>query len=819
MSPEQWKKVKSIFNEASELPKTERTSFLARFDNYIRLEVEKMLSADEEESFLLNEPIIDFKNFEETELPEKIGDYKILREVGHGGMGTVYEAVRETENFKQKVALKVIKRGMNNEIILKRFRSEQQILATLEHPNIGRFLDGGKTSDGLPFYAMEFIAGKPIDEFCRQKNISVEEKVKLFREVCSAVSYAHTNLIVHRDLKPSNIIVTENGIPKLLDFGIAKVLDVDSKEVGTATQLGMMTPQYASPEQIRGEKVTTLSDVYSLGVIFYEILTGEKPYKTEGKNYAEILEIITQTEPRKPSENLQSKIQNPKLKGDLDTIVIKSLQKPPERRYNSVEQFSEDLRRHLVGLPITARPDTFQYRLSKFVERNKVGVAAASLVFLSLLVGIGVASWQAYRAEKQRALAEKRFAEVRTIANNVVFKYHDEIEKLNGSTAVREMLVKDATVYLDNLAADTENDAGLERELGLAYLKLGDVQGKIYSANVGNTAGALESYQKSINLLEKVVSEKPNDFSAKDDLIKATDAIVSLMGRTNTKSAERFALLDKSAKLIEEILKFEPKNPKRLTQLATLYIRYGDSVGSLNHRDSLLRKLEHHQKSLPIAEELFQLEPNNVESLKILARSNQRIGTDYVWLGENSELNNFPEEAKLFFQKALPYHQKTFTTLEKIAEILPNDLNVKRNRIAGFSSYAESLVKNGKSDEALNFANKAMEIAREIQADDPNNKEAKFDIATNYELFAKIHQNSNVLEKAAENYKKALAICEEIFTADAKNIESFNLITTYLTSLIKMYEKMGKPTETKFYQKKLDEIQEFGKKAKPKTTS
>lgn len=312
MNSKTWKKVKEIFNEASELPTAERASFLKNYDSAIRLEVEKMLLAVEEESLLLNTPIVDFKDFAETELPEKIGDYKIIREVGHGGMGTVYEALRETENFKQKVALKIIKRGMNTEIILKRFRAEQQILATLEHPNIGRFLNGGTTAQGLPFYAMEFIEGLPIDEFCRQKNLTVEEKVKLFREVCAAVSYAHTQLIVHRDLKPSNIIVTQNGTPKLLDFGIAKVLDIDSKELGTATQFGMMTPQYASPEQIRGEKVTTLSDVYSLGVIFYEILKGERPYQTEGKNYAEILEIITKNEPRKPSENSKSKIQNPK---------------------------------------------------------------------------------------------------------------------------------------------------------------------------------------------------------------------------------------------------------------------------------------------------------------------------------------------------------------------------------------------------------------------------------------------------------------------------------------------------------------------------
>jgi serine/threonine protein kinase len=332
-------------------------------------------------------------------------------------MGVVYEAIRETENFTQKVALKVIKRGMNNEIILKRFHSEQQILATLEHHNIGRFLDGGKTADGLPFYAMELIEGVAIDDYCRQNHSTIPEKVKIFREVCSAVSYAHTNLIVHRDLKPSNIIVTKHGTPKLLDFGIAKVLDVDSKEVGTATQLGMMTPQYASPEQIRGEKVTTLSD---------------------------------------------------------------------------------------------------------------------------------------------------------------------------------------------------------------------------------------------------------------------------------------------------------PQNIKRLFQLAMLYIRSGDSIGGLDNRDSLLQKLEYHLKALTFADELYRADTQNPESLRMLARANQRIGTDYFWLGENAEMNNLSERDQSFFKQALPYHEKMFETIEQLANIIPDDPNVMRNLFASHSSFAETLSRNSRKQEALELAETAMTLAKRM---------------------------------------------------------------------------------------------------------
>lgn len=806
MSPETWKKVKSIFNEASELAKDKRTPFLAQFDEEIRLEVEKMLNAIEDENLLLNEPIVDFREFADDPIPEQIGDYKIIREIGHGGMGTVYEAIRETENFTQKVALKVIKHGMTSEIFLKRFRSEQQILATLEHPNIGRFLDGGKTVDDLPFYAMELIEGLPIDEFCRENNLSIEEKVKIFREVCSAVSYAHTNLIVHRDLKPSNIIVTKDRIPKLLDFGIAKVLDIDSKELGTATQLGMMTPQYASPEQVRGENVNTLSDVYSLGVIFYEILTGEKPYQIEGKNYAEILDIVTDTIPIKPSENLKSALQNPKLKGDLDTIVLKSLQKEFERRYQSVEQFSEDLRRHLVGLPITARPDTFQYRFTKFVERNRIGVAAACLVLVSLLGGIGVASWQAYRAEKQKLLAEKRFAEVRTIANKVVFKYHDEIEKLNGSTAVREMLVQDATDYLDNLAKDAEDDADLEHELALAYLKLGDVQGKLYAANTGNTAGALASCQKAINLLEKVVAAKPNDISAKDSLIVAYDSMASLMARTTATAAEKQNLLNKTAKIIENSFAIEPQNIKRLSQLSMLYIRYGDSVGGLDNKESLLQKLEYHLKALTFVDELYKAESHNPEVLRMLARANQRIGTDYFWLGENAEMNNLSESDQSFFKQALPYHEKMFKTIEQLAQIIPNDPNLMRNQFASHSSFAETLSRNNRKQEALVLAETSMALAKKMQANDAKNREANFDIALTYELFSKIFLHDGNESEGYENLKKALENCDQVFKTDENNLEALVKMKEYCKKLIQLCEKNGNQIEAKFYQNRLVEI-------------
>ncbi len=477
MNRQDWQKIKEVFNEAVELSSAQRQDFLKRKfngDKEMRREVEKMLDfADEETSSdaLEKNAFEIFTNGDHTKIPEQIGSYKIIREIGRGGMGAVYEAVRETENFTQRAALKIIKRGMDTDAIVSRFRHEQKILASLEHSNIARFLDGGMTDDGLPFYVMEFVEGEFIDDYCKEKNLSVKEKLELFREVCAAVQYAHQNLVIHRDLKPRNILVTKDGTPKLLDFGIGKILTSDTEETGTATQFGMMTPAYASPEQIRGLRIGTTSDIYSLGVILFELLTGEKPYKINSKSQMEIERAILETEPTKPStisnfkfqisnsDNRKSQIANRKLlKGDVDNIILKALRKNPLERYSSVQEFSEDIRRHLVGLPVSARPLTIGYRASKFFERNKVGVIAGVFVFIALFTGIIVALWQAQIAGRKEARAENRFNQVRELANNVIFKYHDAIAALPGATAAREMLVSDALKYLDNLSNETEGN-------------------------------------------------------------------------------------------------------------------------------------------------------------------------------------------------------------------------------------------------------------------------------------------------------------------------------------------------------------------------
>jgi serine/threonine-protein kinase len=348
-----------------------------------------------------------------------VGDYKIESLIGEGGMGEVYLA--EDTTLGRKVALKLIKRGFGTADFIRHFRQEERILAGLNHPNIARLYGASVTDNGIPYFVMEYVDGLRLDDYCREKyrlsgsdRLSIRERLVLFRKICSAVAYAHQNLVVHRDIKPANIRVMSEGEPKLLDFGVAKLLDPATSAVAeqTMTLLGVMTPEYASPEQVRGENLTTASDVYSLGVVLYELLTEQKPYKIDNRTPANVARVITEQEPTKPSTAIRdhqlSTINHQRLlRGDLDNIILMAMRKDPARRYQSVAQFSNDIQRHLEGLPVIARKDTVGYRTQKFIHRHRVGAAAAVLVAFILIAGSIVSLWQAQNARRQRDLAQR----------------------------------------------------------------------------------------------------------------------------------------------------------------------------------------------------------------------------------------------------------------------------------------------------------------------------------------------------------------------------------------------------------------------------
>jgi eukaryotic-like serine/threonine-protein kinase len=529
-----WEQVREIVDAVLELPPEERPRYLdsACPEPSVRRYVESLVLSYEQAGSFLEQPAVigDAGPFPRNEadawVGRRIGPYQIIEELGEGGMGAVYRARRADDQYQKQVAIKLVRSGLATSFTLARFKAERQILANLDHPNITRLLDGGATEEGQPYLVMDYVQGLPLDEYCEQHQLPVTERLQLFRTVCSAVQYAHQNLVIHRDIKPSNILVTGAGSPKLLDFGIAKILNPDLATwpaSRTMTMVRLLTPEYASPEQLRGASVTTASDVYSLGVVLYELLTGRRPYPLVSGSPEEVAQVVAAIEPERPSraiiraeevttgrllklapgaanhggEGSAQKLRH-RLSGDLDNIVLMALRKEPQRRYTSVEQFSEDIRRHLEGHPVVARADTFRYRSSKFIKRHARAVTAAILVALSLMAGLAVAIHEAHVARVQRARAERRFNDVRELANSLMFDIHDAIKDLPGSTSARRLLVDRALRYFDSLAGEAGNDPSLQRELAAGYERVGDVQGKVGYGNVGNTSAALDSYRKHL---------------------------------------------------------------------------------------------------------------------------------------------------------------------------------------------------------------------------------------------------------------------------------------------------------------------------------
>ena len=805
MNKEDWVKIKEVFNEALDVPLIERHEFLRsklNGNDEMRFEVERMLAYDDDDSSVDTLETNVFQIY--TQIPEKIGDFTIIREIGRGGMGTVYEAVRGNENFSQRAALKVIKRGMDTDAILSRFRYEQKILSSLEHPNIARFLDGGMTADDLPFYAMEFIEGEFIDEYCARRNLPIKERLELFRKVCGAVQYAHQNLIIHRDLKPGNILVTEDGTPKLLDFGIGKILSPDSTDnFQTATQLEMMTPAYASPEQITGKAIGTTSDTYALGVILYELLTGRKPYQINSKSLIEIERAILRDEPQKPSVSIRtidkstanavSPNISSRLRGDLDCIVLKAMRKNPEDRYSSVHEFSEDIWRHLNGVPITARPLTLGYRAGKFFRRNKVSVIAGLLVFLSLCVGTAAALWQASEAHAAKIRAENRFNQVRELANNVIFKYHDSIAELPGSTSAREMLVRDALKYLDNLSAEAGDNPDLQRELGQAYSKLGDVQGKLYAANIGDSAGALDSYLKAVALLEAAVEKQGDEPETKEALIKAYSDLALLQLRTGGPKNGK-ELVEKALALLQGMNRNQPLDDEKMLLLTELYVRLGDvDVGNTNEGrgQNFEIRLAHHLKALPLAEKLAASGSEDFEKIQTLARVYQRIGTDYYEIGKQALGRSQQDVAERAFPRALEFHTRSYSEAQKLRNMEPENAVAQRFLSVAFTNMANSLSANGKYNDALEMADKNLKLAEKGLLADKANKEANFDLSLANEVFANIYFSRKEYRSALHYRQKALAIEERMFAFDQSNREVQIRIAEHKRKIAEIQKLLG----------------------------
>jgi tetratricopeptide (TPR) repeat protein len=451
----------------------------------------------------------------------RIGPYLILEQAGQGGMGTVYRAIRE-DDYRQQVALKLVKRDIETDFLLERFRQERQALALLNHPNIARLLDGGTTTSGRPYLVMEWVQGVAVTEYVAGRKLPVKDRLVLFLSVCQAVAHAHANLVVHRDLKPSNILITGEGIPKLLDFGIARILSLDAgmaDAAPTRVEARALTPDYASPEQVRAGPITTATDIYSLGAVLYELLTGVRPHRFESGSAPEIERVVCEQEIARPSEaSGEGGIPARELRGDLDNIVLKAMEKAPSRRYSHAEALGADIRAYLEGRPVSARAASFPYRASKFLRRNKTMASAAAAVALSLAAGFAAALWEARAAHREREIAERRFDLARRVAASLLYDVHDKIQDLAGSTTARELLLRKSLDYLDALSKEAASSPLLERDLASAYHRVATLQGDSGLSNLGQTNAARESLRKARELLEHALKADPNSVELRREL-------------------------------------------------------------------------------------------------------------------------------------------------------------------------------------------------------------------------------------------------------------------------------------------------------------
>ena len=796
MDPSRWARVKAVFQDVFELEPAALEAALraaCEGDDGLRDDVKRLLRSHARADGPLDAPpTVEGEHDPETEgelvagaeaIPARIGPYRVLRALGQGGMGTVYLAERDEPGLHKVVAVKVVRRGMDTEFVIRRFRNERQILAALEHPGIARLYDGGTTEEGLPYFVMEYVDGEDLLAYCDARRLPVASRLQLFRRVLGAVQYAHQALVVHRDLKPSNILVTAEGHPKLLDFGIAKLLSprlAEGAALEETSAVGrLMTPEYASPEQVRGERATTASDVYSLGVVLYELLCGHRPYRFEGRGAAERERAVIAEEPPAPSTAAgraetpgavgpgSRKLPTPAevserravapprlrrlLRGDLDNVVLKALRKDPRERYATAAELAEDIRRHQEGFPVRALPERRWDRAAKFVRRHRAGVATAAVAVISLLTGIAVAVREARIAEAERRRAEARFEDVRRLANSVIYEFHDAIGNLPGATPARRLLVVRALEYLDRLAAEARDDLALKRELADAYRRLGQVQGGGAGANLGDTTGARASFEKALAIRQALATRQPVD--PQDALALAllefdVAALQRAMGDAAT--AER-SLLSAAARL-EALERTGSLAGGQRGRLAATYQRLAEAEQFQGKRDAALQSA---RRAVEEAEAAAGGRPPDAALRPVLAGAYYQLAVALAEHGRTAEALDRSRQARALLE----------------ATLREDPLDAQQTRVLLFVLHGEGnyLWSMGDVAGAIDVRRRALAIAEEALRRDPQDRWSRFGVAVAARSLGVTLRESNDPRGSAPHFRRALLIARAALEEDPRN--------------------------------------------------
>ena len=770
MTPDRWRTASDLFEQALEIPAAERAAWLDErcgSDGELKNEVSSLLSshAQVQSGFLEQQVkgavVALFEGSAPGGKERRIGPYRLIRELGRGGMGTVYLAERDDEHYQSSVAIKLIRPGMDTDFILARFKRERQILAHMKHVNIPRLLDGGTTEDGMPYIVMEFIEGTWITEYCDVNHLTIEARLRLFIDVCSAVEHAHRNFVVHRDLKPGNILVDSNGVVKLLDFGICKLLHADPMAAGE-TMAAMLTPDYASPEQIRGDPVTIASDVYSLGAVLYELLTGARPHRIERYTPVEVERAICIDDTAQPSSVARSPAIKRQLTGDLDNIVLRALEKEPGSRYPTAEALAADIQRYLDHVPVTARPQTIRYRAVRFMQRHRGPLIAAAAVALTMVAGTII-------SVREARIAESRLQLVRGLANKFVFEVHDAVRPLPGSTKARELIVQTGLQYLDALANSSQGDPDLEKELADAYMRIGDVQGNTNNSNLGNVKGALASYQKAKTLLDAASKKRPGDRRISLALATAAQRLGNIYEESRSLQ-EAITNYEQSLQQSEPLLKNDPDGAIRKAA-ANVHL---DAARAYRLSEQRQLSRDHAAKGLTLAMEVAAMAPSDMVVQQMVSSAHAALG-----MGE-SGLNRLPE--------ALAEFRLGVKTIEDLLARDPNNPNLRRGLMLALGHVGDILggsavLNMGDFKGAIAEYERVVAIGKSIHDADPADLRATVDYGISLSRLEALIPESERARKLATQ-KLAISVLSEGAAVNPGN-------SVFALYLAVVYENMG----------------------------
>lgn len=709
-------RIEAIFNEALDAPAEMRDSVVIERcggDTTLQAEVRALLRACEEEEREAATRRPSEANGDALPERRRVGPYEIDRLLGRGGMGAVYLAHRADGQFDQRVAIKLIDLPLATDFFRERFRQERQILAGLQHPYIARLLDGGVTADGDLYLAMEYVDGTPIHRFCDARRLGVAERLRLFISVCEAVQFAHQNLVVHRDLKPDNIFVAEDGTPRLLDFGTAKLTSPNlAGQEGELTRQGFQayTPQYASPEQVLGNPITTASDTYSLGVLLYLLLTGQLPYEIKDLNQAELIRVICNEAPRRPTVAPGS---NQRLDGDLEAILQKALRKEPQERYRTAEQLAADIEDYLDGRPVEARKGTFRYRAGKFIRRNRLGIAAAALLTLTLAAGVAGVLWQSRVANEQRRRAEARSADLRELSNSLLSELDEAIKELPGSTGAQKLLVTRVLEHLDRMAKDAEGDRQTQLDLVNAYVRLGNIQGNAYDQNLGDPAGGLASLGKALAIAGPLAAEG-NDRDSLHALATVEDARSEILWQT-FHLPEAVDAMHRAVQSFDALLA-DPHAPVSLiAEAASSNAVLGDEYGApgTNNLNDPEDAVKAYRKAIELDNRALSVDPNFLRCRRGLAIMAMKIGS--------VEMENDPAQALKEFETAL-------ARTDALPKSEQSNLSMTRMRGMFERKEANALEEVGRYGDAMAIFDREIAASRKLVDADPLDERSLVDL-------------------------------------------------------------------------------------------